>query len=168
MDIDDFRSILESSGVDVWNFIDTAIDVASLDFGSELKRRRDDIVARLFAASSSCSRCRDRSFDDIDINNTANGNGMKDLAEKESSHEEEKGRRVYADSPVTPRSVNGDGDGDDEELDPFGGLFDDEPKKILDIKQQLEDRDQVLIYFFLLLFSWGVFGLTLVSFCVVV
>ncbi|KAI5604236.1 hypothetical protein POPTR_001G307600v4 [Populus trichocarpa] len=140
MDIDDFRSILESSGVDVWNFIDTAIDVASLDFGSELKRRRDDIVARLFAASSSCSRCRDRSFDDIDINNTANGNGMKDLAEKESSHEEEKGRRVYADSPVTPRSVNGDGD--DEELDPFGGLFDDEPKKILDIKQQLEDLDQ--------------------------
>jgi hypothetical protein len=71
---------------------------------------------------------------------------MKDLAEKESSHEEEKGRRVYADSPVTPRSVNGDGD--DEELDPFGGLFDDEPKKILDIKQQLEDLDQVLIYFF--------------------
>ncbi|KAG6789810.1 hypothetical protein POTOM_005936 [Populus tomentosa] len=140
MDIDDFRSILESSGVDVWTFIDTAIDVASLDFGSELKRKRDDIVARLFAASSSCSRCRDRSFDDIDIINTANGNGMKDLAEKESSHEEEKGRRLYADSPVTPRSVNGDGD--DEELDPFGGLFDDEPKKILDIKQQLEDLDQ--------------------------
>ncbi|KAJ7013525.1 probable mediator of RNA polymerase II transcription subunit 26c isoform X1 [Populus alba] len=142
MDIDDFRSILESSGVDVWTFIDTAIDVASLDFGSELKRKRDDIVARLFAASSSCSRCRDRSFDDIDIINTANGNGMKDLAEKESSHEEEKGGRLYADSPVTPRSVNGDGDGDDEELDPFGGLFDDEPKKILDIKQQLEDLDQ--------------------------
>ncbi|KAJ6777180.1 MEDIATOR OF RNA polymerase II TRANSCRIPTION SUBUNIT 26C-RELATED [Salix koriyanagi] len=99
MDIDDFRSILENSGVDVWTFIDTAIDVASLDFGSELKRRRDDIVARLFAASSSCSRCRDRSFDDIDINNTVNGNEMKDLVEKESSHEEDKGRRVSADSP---------------------------------------------------------------------
>ncbi|KAF9666031.1 hypothetical protein SADUNF_Sadunf16G0186600 [Salix dunnii] len=140
MNIDDFRSILESSGVDVWTFIDTAIDVASLDFGSELKRRRDDIVARLFAASSSCSRCRDRSFDDIDINNTANGNEMKDLVEKESSHEEEKGRRVSADSPVTPRSVNGDDD--EEELDPFGGLFDDEPKRILEIKQQLEDLDQ--------------------------
>ncbi|KAJ6349249.1 hypothetical protein OIU77_006769, partial [Salix suchowensis] len=27
-------------------------------------------------------------------------------------------------------------------LDPYGGLFDDEPKKILDIKQQLEDIDQ--------------------------
>ncbi|CAK7328528.1 unnamed protein product [Dovyalis caffra] len=139
MDIDDFRSILEGSGVDVWSFIDTAILVASLDFGSELKRRRDYIVERLFAASSSCSRCRDMSFDEIDVNNTANGN-EKVIVEKESSHEEEKGRGVSADSPVTPRSDNGDGD--DDELDPYGGLFDDEPKKILDIKQQLEDLDQ--------------------------
>ncbi|KAG6737299.1 hypothetical protein POTOM_058813 [Populus tomentosa] len=140
MDIDDFRSILESSGVDVWTFIDTAIVVASLDFGSELKRRRDDIVERLFASSSSCSRCRDRSLNDINMNNISNGDEIKDLVEKESSHEEEKGTRVAADSPVTPRSVNGDGD--DDELDPYGGLFDDEPKKILDIKQQLEDSDQ--------------------------
>ncbi|KAG5223931.1 mediator of RNA polymerase II transcription [Salix suchowensis] len=138
MDIDDFRSILESSGVDVWTFIDTAIVVASLDFGSELKRRRDDIVERLFAAPNSCSRCRDRSFNDINMNHTSNGDEIKGLVEKESSHEEEKGRRVTADSPVTPRSVNGD----DDELDPYGGLFDDEPKKILDIKQQLEDIDQ--------------------------
>ncbi|KAB5511791.1 hypothetical protein DKX38_028819 [Salix brachista] len=138
MDIDDFRSILESSGVDVWTFIDTAIVVASLDFGSELKRRRDDIVERLFAAPNSCSRCRDRSFNDINMNHTNNGDEIKGLVEKDSSHEEEKGRRVTADSPVTPRSVNGD----DDELDPYGGLFDDEPKKILDIKQQLEDIDQ--------------------------
>ncbi|KAL3564760.1 hypothetical protein D5086_032806 [Populus alba] len=140
MDIDDFRSILESSGVDVWTFIDTAIVVASLDFGSELKRRRDDIVERLFASSSSCSRCRDRSLNDINMNNISNGDEIKGLVEKESSHEEEKGTRVAADSPVTPRSVNGDDD--DDELDPYGGLFDDEPKKILDIKQQLEDIDQ--------------------------
>ncbi|KAJ6744446.1 MEDIATOR OF RNA polymerase II TRANSCRIPTION SUBUNIT 26C-RELATED [Salix purpurea] len=31
---------------------------------------------------------------------------------------------------------------DDDELDPYGGFFDDEPKKIWDIKQQLEDIDQ--------------------------
>jgi len=158
MDIDDFRLILESSGVDVWTFIDTAIVVASLDFGSELKRRRDDIVERLFASSSSCSRCRDRSLNDINMNNTSNGDETKGLVEKESSHEEEKGTRVAADSPVTPRSVNGDGDGDGDgdELDPYGGLFDDEPKKILVIKQQLEDIDQVLaLCCSLLFFYWG-------------
>ncbi|KAF2318252.1 hypothetical protein GH714_003618 [Hevea brasiliensis] len=57
MDIDDFRWILEITGVDVWTFIDTAILVASLDFGADLKQRRDKIVEMLCALSSS-GRCR--------------------------------------------------------------------------------------------------------------
>ncbi|KAF2318228.1 hypothetical protein GH714_003345 [Hevea brasiliensis] len=57
MDIDDFRWILEITGVDVWTFIDTAILVASLDFRADLKQRRDKIVEMLCALSSS-GRCR--------------------------------------------------------------------------------------------------------------
>ncbi|KAF2318195.1 hypothetical protein GH714_002717 [Hevea brasiliensis] len=57
MDIDDFRWILEITGVDVWTFIDTAILVASLDFGANLKQRRDKIVEMPYALSSS-GRCR--------------------------------------------------------------------------------------------------------------
>ncbi|KAL8239583.1 hypothetical protein R6Q59_016150 [Mikania micrantha] len=41
------------------------------------------------------------------------------------------------DSPLTPQSVPRDDD--DNQLDPYGGLFDDEQTKILSIKEQLED-----------------------------
>ena len=58
MDLDDFRSILDTAGVDVWVFIDAAIAVASADYGGELKRRRDGIVERLYAATSVPPRCR--------------------------------------------------------------------------------------------------------------
>uniref|UniRef100_A0A2P2LBK0 Uncharacterized protein MANES_12G149500 n=1 Tax=Rhizophora mucronata TaxID=61149 RepID=A0A2P2LBK0_RHIMU len=113
MDIDDFRSILESSGVDVWTFIDTAILVASLDYGSELKQRRDKIVERLFATGT-CRNCDYGVAVDVGVG-------------RESG------------SPFTPPAS---GHGDDDELDPFGGLFEDEQRRILEIKQHLEDPDQ--------------------------
>ncbi|XP_071732288.1 probable mediator of RNA polymerase II transcription subunit 26c [Rutidosis leptorrhynchoides] len=43
-------------------------------------------------------------------------------------------------SPLTPQSV--DNDNDNEEIDPYGGLFDDEQTKIIEIKEQLEDPHQ--------------------------
>ncbi|OAY33267.1 probable mediator of RNA polymerase II transcription subunit 26c [Manihot esculenta] len=135
MDIDDFRSILESSGVDVWTFIDTAILVASSDFGDELKQRRDKIVEMLYASSSS-GRCRNCDFDMDGISN------RHEL--KENRHEVKGGDGGGSGSPsTTPRSIHGDDDEEeDDELDPYAGLFDDEQKKILEIKQHLEDPDQ--------------------------
>lgn len=106
MDLEDFRSILESGGVDVWALMDAAIAVASIDYADELKRRRDGIVERLYKATSASTRCRN-----CEANNIRE---IKKLREE-------------------------------EELDPYGGLFDDEQKKILQIKQQLEHPNQVLI-----------------------
>ncbi|EEF32318.1 probable mediator of RNA polymerase II transcription subunit 26c isoform X2 [Ricinus communis] len=144
MDVDDFRSILESSGVDVWTFIDTAIVVASLDFGNELKQRRDKIVEMLYSSSGRCRNC------DLDVGRINNGHEIK-----ERSHLESKGGGGGGSgSPsTTPRSIHGDedvdvvnddddDDDDDDGLDPYAGLFDDEQKKILEIKQHLEDPDQ--------------------------
>ncbi|TKY60392.1 mediator of RNA polymerase II transcription subunit 26c [Spatholobus suberectus] len=105
MDSEDFRSILESAGVDVWVLMDAAISVASVDCGDELKRRRDGIVERLYAASSAPPPCR---------NCEAGGGEIR--TQSNPSAEEEK--------------------------DPHGGLFDDEQKKILEIKEQLEDPHQ--------------------------
>lgn len=51
--------------------------------------------------------------------------------------------KVNDDLLLTPQSVGEDDDND--EVDPYGGLFDDEHAKILRIKEQLEDPHQVLI-----------------------
>ena len=56
MDLAQFRSILKTSGVDVWEVMEMAITVASLDHGSDVdnfKHRRDGIVERLYTATSS-------------------------------------------------------------------------------------------------------------------
>ncbi|KAF7807796.1 putative mediator of RNA polymerase II transcription subunit 26c [Senna tora] len=104
MDLDDFRSILETAGVDVWMFIDTAIDVASMDYGKELKHRRDGIVQRLFGATSDPTRCR-------------NCEEISAPIKKQSTPKLKLGA-----SPTTPHSIRQD----DDDLDPYGGLLDDE------------------------------------------
>ncbi|XP_055834484.1 probable mediator of RNA polymerase II transcription subunit 26c isoform X1 [Solanum dulcamara] len=48
MELDELRLILKNSGVDLWGLIDTAISVAILDHGNELRSRRDAIVERLY------------------------------------------------------------------------------------------------------------------------
>lgn len=135
MDYDDFRSILESAGVDVWTFIDTAIGVACSDYGDELKDRRDGIVERLYASLN--PRCRNCEVDRL--NTLVNGREVKTVVEKESSHG---GGGGGGDSPLTPQSL--DKDEDDGDLR-FRGLFDDdddEQVKILTIKDHLEDPEQ--------------------------
>ncbi|KAF5751816.1 hypothetical protein HS088_TW02G00834 [Tripterygium wilfordii] len=126
MDLDDFRLVLERSGVDVWTFIDTAILVASLDNEAELKQRRDKIVERLYAASlvSRCTNC--------DLSGGLRAAIKTATVEKESSPEVKP-----QGSPSTPHSINGDDD-----LDPYGMLFEDEQNRILKIKEHLEDPDQ--------------------------
>ena len=128
MDLDDFRSVMDNAGVDVWTFIDTAILVASLDYGQELKRRRDNIVERLYATSMA-NKCRNCDF----------GGGGGEVARANGSvHEEEE------EEEVREKSVNGeDDDEEDDGYDPFAGLFDDEQKSVLEIKERLEDPDLV-------------------------
>lgn len=137
MDIDGFRSVLESSGVDVWTFIDTAIMVASLDFGTELKQRRDKIVEMLYASTSSSSgRCRNCDFDASRVDDG------HELKENIHQGKPQVGGDAIGSPSTTPRSIHGDEEDEDDELDPYAGLFDDEQKKVLEIKQQLEDLDQ--------------------------
>ncbi|KAK6238250.1 hypothetical protein QUC31_003719 [Theobroma cacao] len=127
MDLDDFRSVLETAEVDVWTFIDTAILVASLDYGPELKQRRDRIVERLYATSM-VTQCRN-----CDFGERPSDYEVKADLKRESSHEDKR----RGGSPNAPQSDNGD-----DELDPYGGLFDDEQKKILEIKEHLEEPHQ--------------------------
>ncbi|KAJ4827764.1 hypothetical protein Tsubulata_020864 [Turnera subulata] len=150
MDADDFRSVLETCGVDVWTFIDAAIDVAALDYASELKQRRDGIVEKLYAtpSSSSCRNCSLHNNSDLnDVSNvTAKNNDAVNgrvEAKRGGGGFEKDGKRGGSPS-TTPLSVDDDDDGgaEDEDLDPYGGLFDDEQKRILDIKQQIEDPRQ--------------------------
>lgn len=112
MDLDEFRLILSESKVDVWTMIDAAISVAAVDCPDELKRRRDGIVEKLYSA-------RSRSSDDI-----VNGQLRLDNGQG-----------------VTPES-NHDKDEEQEDVDPYGGLFDDEEQtQILTIKEQLENPE---------------------------
>ncbi|KAF3505772.1 hypothetical protein F2Q69_00000383 [Brassica cretica] len=127
MDLDDFRSVMDNAGVDVWTFIDTAILVASLDYGQELKRRRDNIVERLYATSMA-NKCRNCDF--------GGGGGEVARANGSGGHEEE-----GEGEEVREKSVNGEDDDEDDGYDPFAGLFDDEQKSVLEIKERLEDPD---------------------------
>ncbi|KAF2318210.1 hypothetical protein GH714_003036 [Hevea brasiliensis] len=124
MDIDDFRWILEITGVDVWTFIDTAILVASLDFGADLKQRRDKIVEMLCALSAS-GRCRS-------MGRISDGHEMRENRNEAKGGDGCRSGSIYGDEHEE----------NDDELDPFAGLFDDKQKKILEIIQHLENPDQ--------------------------
>ncbi|KAE8037364.1 hypothetical protein FH972_009957 [Carpinus fangiana] len=123
MDVDDFWAVLESYGVDVWTFIETMISVAAADYGTELKSWRDGIVERLYAGATSASaigeqpRCRNcDNVDDLRANNCLD---VKAPMEKGGS-------------PGMSLSVERE---DGKEMDPYAGLFDNEPKKILEIQK---------------------------------
>ncbi|XP_074302610.1 putative mediator of RNA polymerase II transcription subunit 26c [Silene latifolia] len=133
MDLDDVRRILFNSEIDIWSLIDSAIKVASLDYGDQLIAHRDSIVAKLY---SNCPNC-----DTETRVETSNANGFMSNAsvmavfgtaeeedkeavmvkEKEEHHQKELEQRVV--------------DEDDE--------FEyDEEKRIFSIKEQLEDPKQ--------------------------
>ncbi|KAL6554801.1 hypothetical protein OROGR_006059 [Orobanche gracilis] len=165
MDAEDVRTILSRSGVGVWELIDAAIRVASSDHGEELRSRRDRIVELLYTpAVQLCRNCngnlnRDcrldepyypqaisnnyNDTDNIDNDNydiynndseklendyNNNGNSNEDVSKSLSTPES------------NPRNISGGEE--QEDVDPYGGLFDDEQTKILSIKEQLEDQQQ--------------------------
>ncbi|KAG8383418.1 hypothetical protein BUALT_Bualt04G0010700 [Buddleja alternifolia] len=164
MDTEEVRSILSRSRVEIWALIETAIKVAAEDHGDELRRRRDRIVESLYTPPPPlCQNCsgdihvvQDEPYypqsiisdgigsidninleiknkktisDDDDNNNDSNMNLNEDFGKS---------------TPLTPESDHRSFSGGDEEedVDPYGGLFDDEQTKILSIKEQLEDPDQ--------------------------
>ncbi|KAI3451041.1 hypothetical protein Pfo_007706 [Paulownia fortunei] len=163
MDSEEFRAILSRSRVGIWALIEAAIRVASSDYGEELIRRRDRIVESLYApAAQLCQNCSGGIDDDVDqdhrLYNTSNNinNSSDDIDNKDNSHDNNKKFHIDDDkinrslkedfrkSPLTPESDhrNFSGGEDEEDLDPYGGLFDDEQTKILSIKEQLEDPHQ--------------------------
>ncbi|KAM6590663.1 hypothetical protein CsatA_013268 [Cannabis sativa] len=142
MDYDDLRTIMDSSGVDVWTLIDTAIAVASIDYGSDLKKRRDGIVERLYTATATSS---------VPTTNITAGFRNMEAADRRSlspprQYDRESKPSAVKErvSPATPESIGRveEDDNDDEGLDPYGGLFDDEQKKIIEIKELLEHPGQ--------------------------
>lgn len=146
MDLDEFRAILGNTGVDIWGFIEAAIEVASVDYGDELKGRRDGIIAKLY--SKHCSNC----------SNTSNATVAGETRRRETTVKVNQ-------SPSTPVSIDGDEEGeleerrgkfvnsnnnnndyddddeDDVDVDVDGGV-DDEQRRIFSIKEQIEDPRQ--------------------------
>lgn len=135
MDLDDLRLILLNSGVDVWTLIETAISVAALDHGDELKNRRDGVVERLYATVP--PRCRNCGLGSVVESGKGQlGEGGSIDEEKESSHEGE-----GAGCPTSPQSV----EGVEEQEQSHEDLIDEEQRKILSIKEHLEDPNQVFL-----------------------
>ncbi|XP_068663214.1 probable mediator of RNA polymerase II transcription subunit 26c isoform X2 [Aristolochia californica] len=132
MDLDDFRSILRGSGVDLWTFIDTAISLASADYPLELHNRRDGIVERLYTAA--CKKCE---------LNESRQTRSDSLQEREKTgaifgdSDDERERREL--SPATPLSNN---EVDDEGEEDVYRRYEQEKRRILEIKEQIEDQDQ--------------------------
>lgn len=141
--------ILSRSKGDVWAVIETAIQVAAKDCGDELRARRDKIVQLLYTTSSSqlCNNCHvDFVAEDVVHNRKVDDDDdvcIDDGLEKKNGKSDDRvldNDRNFSKSPLTPESNDhNDGDGN---LDPFGGLFDDEQTEILSIKERLEDPDQ--------------------------
>jgi hypothetical protein len=119
MNMDDFQAVLESYA---WTFIEM-ISVAVADYGAELKSWRDGIMERLYtgttSASASGEQPRCQNCDDVDDLRADNCIDVKAPAKKGGS-------------PGMPLSVERE---DSKEMDPYAGLFDDEPKKILEIQK---------------------------------
>lgn len=163
MDSEDFRSILSRSGVGIWAMIEAAIGVASSDYGDELRRRRDRIVESLYApAALPCQNCGGGSNDggDADRDNRLFNRGVKidyssdddhkdnnfDSNKKNSADDDMNLNVDFGKTALTPESNHRNlscGE-DEDDVDPYGGLFDDEQTTILSIKEQLEDPQQVL------------------------
>lgn len=141
MDLDDFRMMLGNSGVDIWGLIDTAIKVASLDYGDELRVKRDGIVEKLYTKNPNCDR-------------SCNGFATNAVVEAVFGSEREIANKSV--SPSTPVSIGGGGEEEEEgqeveEEEEQDRRFveneveedeDDELRRILSIKEQIEDPHQ--------------------------
>ncbi|XP_073289171.1 probable mediator of RNA polymerase II transcription subunit 26c [Primulina huaijiensis] len=143
MDSEEFRAILSRSRVGIWALIETAIRVANSDYAEELRRRRDKIVEALYTPPSQlCRSCNSNVVEEHQyFNDNLDTNTISNKSNDDNS------TRIlnedFSKSLLTPESNNPNfSRGDEQDLDPYGGLFDDEQTKILTIKEQLEDPHQ--------------------------
>ncbi|CAO2827756.1 unnamed protein product [Amaranthus hypochondriacus] len=141
MDLDDFRTILGNSGVDIWGLIDTAIKIASLDYGDELRVKRDGIVEKLYRNCHNCER-------------TSNGFAPSSVVDAVFGSDREENHK--SDSPSTPVSIGGGVEKEDEHEEENEHVApsrrfveddeeedeDEELRTILSIKEQIEDPHQ--------------------------
>ncbi|XP_020583159.1 probable mediator of RNA polymerase II transcription subunit 26c [Phalaenopsis equestris] len=125
MDPEELRSVLRSTGVDLWTLIETAIAVAAAEHGRELRARRDGIVERLYSmADGRCLSCDGKMVGSRSKRSSSPGEERKaskgkeeEVGEQEDVEEEEEEERDYR-------------------------AIDDEQSKILAIKDFLDDQDQ--------------------------
>ncbi|XP_073315995.1 probable mediator of RNA polymerase II transcription subunit 26c isoform X2 [Primulina huaijiensis] len=96
MDLDEFRSLVVDSGLDVWTWIDMAISLASADHEKELMNRRDGIIQKLYAPLfSKCQNCDNQFFRGPKsnvtepVNNETRELGSEKMASKNEVEEEE-------------------------------------------------------------------------------
>ncbi|KAK4429519.1 putative mediator of RNA polymerase II transcription subunitc [Sesamum alatum] len=124
MDLDEFRSFILDSGLDVWTWIDMAISVASADHENELRKRRDGIVQRLYApVFARCLNCG--------LRLSCGGKKCRSGdCETNNQQKQEVG---------CGEKVHGDEEEEEEEEEEDG---DDEQRKILEIKILLDDENQ--------------------------
>lgn len=162
MDPEEFRVILSRSRAGIWELIEAAIKVAGSDYGDELRRRRDTIVELLYAPPAQV--CRNCSGDirryvvehePYFPENVCNGyNSSEHLDNSKCEEDDDDNKKFnknrnpsteFIGSPLTPEvnNPNFSGGEGEEDVDPYGALFDDELTKILSIKEQLEDLNQV-------------------------
>ncbi|CAA0823545.1 Probable mediator of RNA polymerase II transcription subunit 26c [Striga hermonthica] len=163
MDSEEFRTILSRSRFGIWELIEAAIKVASSDYGDELQRRRDKFVEALYAPPAQlCRNCNGSLYQDGGVDepyypqavsnnynnsdNVDNGNYDDEYNDDGKKFDDDDKGNVnsnddFGKSPLTPESNHREINGGEEEedFDPYGGLFDDEQTKILSIKEQLED-----------------------------
>ncbi|CAA2956912.1 probable mediator of RNA polymerase II transcription subunit 26c isoform X2 [Olea europaea var. sylvestris] len=158
MDSDELREILSRSRVGIWELIDAAIKVAISDYAGDLKDRRDKIVESLYSSTSCnqlCQNCNngitdvvpDRYYSHNNNNSSDNNNDNTPDMNKSKIVNNDNINEEFSKSPLTPESNNRNSSGEEErqeeeDLDPYGGLFDDEQTKILRFKEQLEDPNQ--------------------------
>ncbi|XP_073032071.1 probable mediator of RNA polymerase II transcription subunit 26c isoform X1 [Primulina eburnea] len=90
MDLDEFRSLVVDSGLDVWTWIDMAISLASADHEKELMNRRDGIIQKLYAPLfSRCQNCDNQFFRGPQCNVTEPVNNETQEEKMESKNEVE-------------------------------------------------------------------------------
>ncbi|KAH7685467.1 Transcription factor IIS N-terminal protein [Dioscorea alata] len=124
MDPEEVKAVMRSHGVDLWALIESVITVAVRDHGSELRSRRDSIVALLYS-SETATRCRNCGQDGGDEQGfDSRGNEGKEVASPD-------GKRSVSSSP--PRSEPEEFDDEED---------DDEQRRILAIKDRIDDPDQ--------------------------
>jgi hypothetical protein len=141
MDIDDFRCLFESSGVDIWAVIDMALTVASTEFSEEFKARRDQIAARLYASTTSrCQNCDGSS----DGGEAARPSGGASGIRSKPQHKSPKPFKAEADESHEREDKSPDDEDEEEGPQKNKAESDHVVEEVLRIKELLDDSYQVL------------------------